>query len=200
MCGMTREEDIAGAVSLGVDAIGLIFYEKSPRCISVERARQLLRGIPPFVTVVAVVVNPDVLWLTQTISSLPIQCLQFHGDEPPAFCEQFGLPFIKAIPAISTEIIIYTLKTYSEASAILIDTPSKTQRGGTGVSFDWGMIPASFDKPLILSGGLNVFNVQKSIKEVSPYAVDVCSGIEASEGIKDPDKMVEFVKAIEDLR
>ena len=200
MCGMTRIEDIAAAAALGVDAIGLILYEKSPRYVSVEKARHLLQNIPPFISVVVVVVNPDVAWLSQTISELPIQYVQFHGDESPTFCGQFGLPFIKAIPAISGEIISNAMKEYSQASAILVDTPSTTIRGGTGVSFDWGMIPTQVNKPLILSGGLDVANVQKSIKQVSPYAVDVCSGIEASSGIKDRDKMTQFVKEIEDLR
>lgn len=200
MCGMTREEDIQYAVSLGVDAIGLIFYEKSPRYVSIEKATQLLQGIPPFITVVAVVVNPAPSWLTKTIAALPIQALQFHGDESPIFCEQFGLPFIKAIPALSAEFIIKSTKEYSRAAAILIDTPSETRRGGTGVTFDWRMVPTQLDKPLILSGGLHANNVEASIKMMSPYAVDVCSGIEASEGIKDCDKMAQFVKAIEGLK
>lgn len=197
---MTRADDIQCAIALGVDAIGFIFYDKSPRHVTVERAAQLLQKIPVFVTPIAVLVNPDPIWLTQTLSHVPIQVLQFHGDESPEFCEQFGLPFIKAIPALSAEVIIDASKAYSKASAILVDTPSMTKRGGTGVSFDWRMIPRNLDKPLILSGGLNPANIQASIQMISPYAVDVCSGIEASEGMKDHDKMTQFVKAIEGLK
>lgn len=196
MCGMRLKDDIAYAVYLGVDAIGLIFYDKSARNIGIEQAKQLLEGLPAFVTAVAVFVNPDVSLVNQVISKLPIQCLQFQGEETMQFCEQFGLPYIKAIQASSEELICNAVNNFQHARAILLDTPSRTCRGGTGVTFDWHIIPKQLTKAVILAGGLNADNVQAAIAACSPYAVDVCSGIEASAGVKDHVKMKQFVEAI----
>lgn len=195
MCGMTRANDIAHAISLGVDAIGLIFYEKSARHVSIEHAKILLQGLPAFVDAVAVFVNSDLPFVTQVIKELPVQLLQFHGDESPAFCEKFGKPYIKAIPATSAEAIIKAAEPYVHAAAILLDTPS-TNRGGTGLAFDWQIVPRQLAKPIILAGGLDAYNVASAITACSPYAVDVCSGIEASAGIKDHDKMNSFVNVL----
>ncbi len=209
MCGMTRISDITHAISLGVDAIGLIFYEKSSRHVSVEQAKLLLlnhpfpspeRGLPAFVDIVAVFVNPEASFVKQVITELPIQLLQFHGDESPEFCEQFDIPYIKAIPAESPDAIIQAADQYTHAAAILLDTPSATSRGGTGLAFDWQIIPRQLSKPIILAGGLDASNVVSAITACSPYAVDVCSGIEASAGIKDHDKMSAFVNVLQERR
>jgi len=195
MCGMTCEEDIIHAATLGVDAIGLIFYSKSPRFVSVERAKQLLRNFPPFLSSVAVLVNPTVDEVREIVSELPVGYLQFHGNETPQFCEQFHKDYIKAIPATSAQAIHAAINSFSNAAAILLDTPS-VAHGGTGQAFDWTKIPSDSTKPLILAGGLDAGNICKAVIDVKPYAIDVCSGIEQSPGLKDHGKMIEFVNAL----
>jgi phosphoribosylanthranilate isomerase len=195
MCGMTRKDDIAHAASIGVDAIGLVFYEKSTRYVSIEKATLLLQDLPAFVDVVAVFVNAEIPFVTRVMSQLPIQLLQFHGDESPAFCEQFCKPYIKAIPATSAEAIIAVAKQHQHAAAVLVDTPS-THHGGTGQTFDWQVVPRQLPKPFILAGGLDAHNVASALDACSPYAIDVCSGIEASAGIKDHYKMNSFVNVL----
>ena len=196
MCGMTRAEDISYAVSLGVDAIGVIFYDKSPRFVAVNDAKELLKDLPAFVDVVAVFVNPTVSDVSLVLSELPIASLQFHGEESPDFCGQFGRPYIKALPAVSAEYISKAIHTYSTAQAILLDTPADALRGGSGKTFDWGVIPRDLPKPLILAGGLSPENVLDAVNSCEPYAVDVCSGVEASQGIKDKEKMNRFVDVL----
>ncbi len=196
MCGMTRAEDVAHAITLGVDAIGLIFYPKSPRNITIEKARVLLKNLPPFVDAVAVLVNPEETFVQQVIEELPIQLLQFHGDESPEFCQRFNKPFIKAMQPQTSEQVEQIMQEYSKAGAILLDTPSETNRGGTGVAFDWQIIPQNLPKPFILAGGLNEFNISDALKASKPYAVDVCSGIEAMPGVKDHIKMSQFIKVL----
>jgi phosphoribosylanthranilate isomerase len=192
MCGMTCANDIAHAITLGVDAIGLIFYEKSARHVTIEQAKLILKDIPAFVDVVAVFVNPTESLVAEVITELPIQLLQFHGDELPEFCTQFGRSYIKATPAVSSQAIIKATEQHQQAAAILLDTPS-ANRGGTGKVFDWKVIPSQLTKPVILAGGIDLSNVASAISAISPYAVDVCSGVEKSPGIKDYDKMNKFV-------
>jgi phosphoribosylanthranilate isomerase len=196
MCGMTRSEDVEHAIRLGVDAIGLIFYPKSSRFLTLEMAKLLLKNIPPFVDVVAVMVNPERAEVQQIIEELPVTLLQFHGDESPEFCHEFGMPYIKAIHTKSTGQIQQLTNEFINAKAILLDTASNTSRGGTGLTFDWGIIPDTLSKPYILAGGLNEVNVLEAIKVCTPYAVDVCSGIEALPGVKDHQKMSRFIKAL----
>ncbi|CAM2995713.1 N-(5'-phosphoribosyl)anthranilate isomerase [Legionella steigerwaltii] len=196
MCGMTRSEDIAHAINLGVDAIGLIFYPKSTRCVSIEHAKVLLKELPAFVDSVAVLVNPEQELVYKIIEELPIQLLQFHGDETVEFCQQFKKPYIKAIHADSAEHIHQTARNFVSAHALLLDTPSKTVRGGTGCAFDWNIIPQRVEKPYILAGGLDEFNVLEAIKSCHPYALDLCSGIEMSPGVKDHGKMSRFMQKL----
>jgi len=193
MCGMTRVDDIHYAASLGVDAIGLIFYPQSPRYVAIEHAKKLVQDIPAFVDVVAVFVNPELALVNRVIRELPIQCLQFHGDETAEFCDQFTLPYIKALQATSGQAIRESCTTYKQAAAILLDTPSTVSRGGSGQVFDWQLIPEQCTKPIILAGGLNAGNIVAATERVSPYAVDVCSGVESSPGSKDRYKMNQFV-------
>ncbi|AHE67503.1 phosphoribosylanthranilate isomerase [Legionella oakridgensis] len=195
MCGMTRAEDILHAGILGVDAIGLIFYPRSVRCIAVEQGKVLLKTLPLFVDVVAVFVDPEVELVRRVLSEMPIDYLQFHGDESPEFCQQFRQPYIKAVPALSAEHILQAAKHHQQAVAILLDTPSDSSRGGSGKTFDWKLIPQQCSKPLILAGGLNADNVKKAVSSGLIDAVDVCSGVEASSGIKDHNKMSQFVSA-----
>lgn len=196
MCGMTRAEDVAHAITLGVDAIGLIFYSKSPRNITIEKARVLLKNLPPFVDAVAVLVNPEETFVHQIIEELPVQLLQFHGDESHEFCQRFNKPFIKAMQPQTAGQIQQVMQEYLNASAILLDTPSEMSRGGTGIAFDWQIIPQHLPKPFILAGGLNESNVLNAIKASKPYAIDVCSGVEATPGVKDHIKMSQFVKVL----
>lgn len=192
MCGMTRIDDIQKAIQLGVNAIGLVFYAKSPRAVSIESAKSLLQDIPPFVNTVAVLVNPEASYVTRLLDLVPIDFLQFHGDESPAFCEQFQHPYIKALHV--DEHILFN--DYSSAKAILLDSATKTLRGGTGQTFNWERIPDARNKPLILAGGLNELNVASAVASCAPFAVDVCSGVELSPGVKDPMKMQRFLDAL----
>lgn len=198
MCGMTREEDVRLAAALGADAAGFIFYEKSKRFISVKQADELMRALPAFMNAVAVVVNPDVALVDEIVEKLPIQYLQFHGDEPPDFCDQFAFPYIKAIPAVSAEAIVSTAQRYAGAKAILLDTPCDSW-GGSGKVFDWRAIPPRLDKAVIMAGGLHAGNIREAVSVYHPYAVDVCSGIEAAPGIKDHHQMKLFVQTLGDM-
>lgn len=196
MCGMTRAEDVAYAIDLGVDAIGLIFYSRSSRNVTIEHAKVLLKNLPPFLDTVAVLVNPDRTFVKQIIDELPIRLLQFHGDEPAEFCQQFDKPYIKAIHPQTAEQIRQKMDEYSQGLAILLDTPSDTFRGGSGVTFDWQIIPRDLPMPYILAGGLNEFNIMNAIKVSNPYAIDICSGIESVPGVKDHKKMSQFIKVL----
>lgn len=196
ICGMTNQRDIEEAAALGVDAIGLIFYPKSKRFISVQQAKLALSCAPSLVNIVAVMVNPAVLDVLQIIDELPIDTLQFHGDESAEFCRQFNKPYIKALSATTQQSLLVAMNKYEDATAILVDAPSLTEKGGTGQSFNWRIVPSVRDKPLILAGGLTPANICKAITTVKPYAVDVCSGVEQSNGVKDRIKMMEFVNAV----
>lgn len=195
MCGMTRIEDVHHAVSLGVDAIGMIFYPKSPRHISIAQAKKLTQDLPGFVDAVAVVVNPEKEFVEDIIAELPIQFIQFHGEESPEFCEQFAKPFIKVIQPMSTDHIQHSVKEYAAAQALLFDTPSN-QKGGTGQSFNWRLIPKNLSKPYFLAGGLNESNILQALQSCNPYAVDINSGVESLPGIKDPLKMSRFMQVL----
>ncbi|STY29030.1 N-(5'-phosphoribosyl)anthranilate isomerase [Legionella wadsworthii] len=196
MCGMTRIEDIEAAVTLGVDAIGLIFYSKSARHVTLEQAKNLIKDLPAFVDSVAVLVNPEKDLVYKILEELPIQFLQFHGDESPDFCQQFGKPYIKAIQCNSTRHILDAGRNFATAQALLLDTPSKEVRGGTGCTFDWNIIPKLSEKPYILAGGIDEYNVLDAIKSCNPYAVDLCSGIEKLPGVKDHGKMNRFMQQL----
>ncbi len=191
-CGMTQRQDVADAVAFGVDAIGLVFYQKSARCVSIEQAKALVAHLPPFVECVAVFVNPDPLWVTQVMTAVSIQYLQFHGEETASFCEQFHRPYIKAVAATSSEIIQQGVDGHPNASAVLLDSPN----GGTGTAFDWQIVPKALSKPLILAGGINEHTVQAAIGVCAPYALDLCSGVERSPGIKDRERMQRFMEAL----
>jgi len=156
----------------------------------------LLQGLPAFLDVVAVLVNPSLAFVREIYASLPIQYMQFHGQETPDFCEQCDVPYLKAISATSTDVITEAATAYTHASALLLDTPSAKGFGGTGDTFDWQVIPSRCAKPLILAGGLDVSNVGRAITHSGIYAVDVCSGIESSPGMKDHQKMTQFVNTI----
>lgn len=193
---MTRRDDVEAAIHLGVDAVGFIFYERSSRGITIEHAMGLMQDLPPFVSKVAVLVDAEKCFVEELIHKLPLDVLQFHGDESPEYCDTFGISYIKAIHPKSAADIDAAIQRYAGASGLLLDSMTATARGGTGVTLDWSIIPEQTKKPLILAGGLNPETISQALACTRPYAVDVCSGVEMSPGIKDHAKMAQFVNAI----
>ena len=196
ICGITRVEDALIAAESGADAIGLVFYGKSPRAVSVQQARAIVAALPPFVTTVGLFVNASRCELNEILDAVPLDALQFHGDEQPADCEGFHRRWYKALRVKAGDDIRAQAARYAGASAILLDTFVAGVPGGTGEVFDWSLIPADLPKPLILAGGLTPGNVRQAIAEVRPFAVDVSGGVELSKGIKDAASVHEFVRQV----
>lgn len=196
ICGLTRVEDVIFAVHSGVDALGLIFYEKSSRHVSVNQAVLLTEVIFPFVTLVGLFVNPSADSVREVLKAVPLDVLQFHGEEEPAFCAQFGRPYLKAIRVKNGVDLVQCADHYAGAQGLILDTYVEGTHGGTGTTFDWALIPHDLPLPVILSGGLNAGNVAEGIRKVRPYAVDVSSGVEESKGFKDAAKMAAFVDEV----
>lgn len=195
ICGITRQQDAVFAANSGADAIGLVFYPPSPRAISVAQAQNVTRGLPPFVSTVALFVNPDVADVSRCLDAVSIDIIQFHGDESPEFCSQFGKPYIKAVRMKSDTNLTQLAETYGSAKALLLDTYQPGVPGGTGATFDWSLIH-QIEKPIILAGGLNTDNVAEAIKQVRPFAVDVSGGVESEKGIKSHDKISAFMREV----
>ena len=199
VCGITRTGDAAAAARLGVDAVGLVFYPKSPRHVSVEQACEIVAGLPAFVTVTALFLDPGREAVQQVLDKVRVELLQFHGVEPAEFCRSFGRPYIKAVPMGSQADLAEYAQRHAQAAALLLDSHAAGQKGGTGVSFDWSAVPKVPGPPLILAGGLKPDNVATAIRIVQPYGVDVSSGVESAPGIKDPDKMAAFVREVNNV-
>lgn len=195
VCGITRPADARAAAEAGADAIGLVFYPPSPRYLSVERAFEIRDALPPFVQTVALFVNPDAAQVAQVIGRIKPGLLQFHGEESPAFCSQFGVPYVKACRVKPQVDALEYLRPFSHAAAWLFDS-YVPEYGGVGESFDWSLLPAARDKPVILSGGLARDNVGEAIRRVRPWGVDVSSGVESAKGIKDPAKIAAFIAEV----
>jgi phosphoribosylanthranilate isomerase len=196
ICGITRAQDAALAVELGADAIGLVFHPRSPRYIEPAAAREIATGIPPFVSVVGLFLDPEPHAVERVLGEVPLQLMQFHGDESPADCERYGLPYIKAVSMQGGADAAAYAATYPGARGVLLDAHGAGEQGGSGRTFDWARIPADLSAPLILAGGLGPDNVYAAIRRVRPYAVDVSSGVEADKGVKDPAKMTAFMKEV----
>lgn len=196
ICGITRTEDALSAVRLGAHAVGFVFWPKSSRYIAPDSVREIVSALPPFVTTVGVYVDPTSAWVEETSVKGRLSLLQFHGDESPEFCEQFCLPYIKAIRVREDLDLVQYASCYHQASGMLLDTYTAGMPGGTGHVFDWKLIPQQFPMPLILSGGLNPDNVSQAIKQTRPWAVDVSSGVEAAKGIKDRQKISAFMQGV----
>ena len=198
ICGITRADDALAAAAMGVDAIGLVFYSASPRHVEIERAAEICRQLPAFVTTVALFLDAELSQVEQVLEQVPIDLLQFHGSEDPAYCERFGLPYIKALGmgSLSGDGLLSQSKAYKNARGLLLDSHAQGAAGGTGESFDWERIP-DLDKPVILAGGLTVENVAAAIRDVRPWAVDVSSGVEQDKGIKSVDLMSAFMYEVE---
>lgn len=197
ICGITRVEDALSAAQAGVDAIGLVFYEKSPRAVSIAQAQEIIAALPPFVTSVGLFVNAAAGEVNAVLDALPLDILQFHGDESPADCESYARPYFRALRMQPGVDIAQLAAQYTKAAGILLDAWVPGLHGGTGERFDWAQIPENLAKPLILAGGLNADNVTQAMRQVEPWAVDVSGGVEASKGLKDADKMRKFLYAVQ---
>ena len=197
ICGITREEDLRAAAELGADALGFVFYPPSPRFIDNDRAAMLARAIPPFVSLVGLFVNEDATRVRQTIAQVPLQVLQFHGDEDAAYCRQFGLPYIKAARVRPGLDLLEYAASFPDARGLLLDA-FVDGYGGAGKTFDWRLIPPALPLPLIFSGGLDATNIGEAVRLVQPWAVDVSSGVEShgQKGIKDAAKIAAFITGV----
>ncbi|MEO6421443.1 MAG: phosphoribosylanthranilate isomerase [Candidatus Nitrotoga sp.] len=199
ICGITRVEDILAASNSGADAIGLVFYEKSPRYVTLKQAAKLAAVIPPFVTLVGLFVNASAEAVQETLHHVPLDVLQFHGEEEPKFCAQFNRPYLKALRVKYGVDLVQCAARYKDSQGLLLDAFIEGKHGGTGVSFDWTLIPHNLPLPVILSGGLHASNVTDAIKQVRPWAVDVSSGVEASKGLKDSVKIAAFINEVKKI-
>ncbi len=199
ICGITRIEDAQLTVDAGADAIGLVFYENSPRFVNHSQAQAISQAMPAFVTRVALFKDADKQTIQSTLDNVEIDLIQFHGSESVEFCEQFTLPYIKAIGMKAAQCdanyLIASAKTYSTAKALLLDGHAPGEAGGTGETFDWSSI-AAINKPIVLAGGLTTANVKQAIDTVHPFAVDVSSGVESAPGIKDKSLITEFMQQV----
>ncbi|MBD8707065.1 phosphoribosylanthranilate isomerase [Pseudomonas sp. CFBP 13711] len=196
ICGITCIEDALAAVDAGADAIGLVFYPKSPRFVTVEQAQAIVAALPPFVSTVGLFVNAERADLKALLDVVPLDLIQFHGDETPEQCEGYNRPYIKALRVQAGDDIAASCDAYANACGILLDAYVAGIPGGTGETFDWALIPKHLSKPVILAGGLTSANVSQAIAQVQPYAVDVSGGVEKSKGLKDHDKIRAFMSAV----
>lgn len=196
ICGITRVEDAMAAAEAGADAIGLVFYPPSPRCVSTSEAAGIIRALPPYVSSVALFVNPSKAGVENVLAACPVSALQFHGEETAQFCGQFGLPFVKAARVRAGFNLINYLVEFEAAAGWLLDAFHDDAYGGKGAVFDWTLIPPALKRPLVLSGGLGIENVEEAVRRVRPWAVDVSSGVEADKGIKDAAKIATFIRKV----
>jgi phosphoribosylanthranilate isomerase len=195
ICGITRSADARDAAAAGADAIGLVFYPPSPRFLTIERALEIREALPPFVQTVALFVNPELAQVARVLERVRPAMLQFHGEETPAFCAQFGAPYVKACRVRQGVDLLEYLRRFSRAAAWLLDSHVE-EYGGVGESFDWSLVPAQRDRPLILSGGLTQANVADAVRRVRPWGVDVSTGVESAKGIKDAARIAAFIAEV----
>lgn len=199
ICGLTSVEEALQAVALGADAIGLVFYAKSSRAVSLELAREIRAALPAFVCAVGLFVNPSKEEVRATLAQVSLDCLQFHGDETPGFCGAFERPYMKAIRVVPGLDLDKKIQEYSDSCAILLDSFSATSAGGTGEVFDWSIAQdcvSRTSRPIVLAGGLSSSNVAEAIRIVQPYAVDVSSGVESEPGRKSEQRMKAFFNEV----
>lgn len=195
-CGLTRAGDIRLACELGVDALGFVMVRESPRHLFASQLAGLRSAVSPMVEVVALFMNPRGSEVLDAIRRLRPTLLQFHGSETDAFCRSFGLPFLKTLPmGAGSNDPVSVARRFPSAQAFLLDGHGPGQSGGNGITFDWGLVPR-MGRPVLLAGGLDPGNVAEAIEQVRPYAVDVSSGIEASPGVKDGEKMQQFLREV----
>ena len=198
ICGITREADLDAAVAAGADALGFVFYAPSPRHVTTQRAAALVARVPAFVKTVGLFVNAEPDAVTAVLDQVPLDLLQFHGDENPGYCASFRRPWIKAARVKPGFDLLEYAQVFAGAtgfSGLLLDAHVEGYGGG-GKAFDWSLIPPSLPQPVILSGGLHPGNVAEAVRRVKPWAVDVSSGVEAGRGIKDMQKIVDFIAGV----
>ncbi|QEY26805.1 phosphoribosylanthranilate isomerase [Neisseria zalophi] len=195
ICGFTRPEDARAAAELGVDAIGLVFYDKSKRAVNIQQAQAVVQALPPFVSVVGLFVNESAERINDILAQVHIDIIQFHGDETPEFCRGFRRPYIKAVRVQDTAGITAAIEQFADARAVLFDAYVDGEYGGTGHRFDWQMLPATLSGHWVLSGGLTPENTAAAIALTGATAIDVSSGVESTPGIKCPQKMAAFLQA-----
>lgn len=196
ICGIRSHAAARKAVANGVNALGFVFYEPSPRNIDVDAAADIIQALPPFVAATGLFVNADTAEVKRISAACRLDLLQFHGDESPEYCSQFDRPYIKAIRVKSATCVSDAAKNYVSAKGLLLDTYVAGIPGGTGEIFDWAMVPDNISMPLIIAGGLNADNVGDLIGRFKPFAVDVSGGVESAKGIKDLEKISAFLNAV----
>ncbi len=196
ICGFTRPDDARQAAALGVDAIGLVFYAPSPRAVDIAAAQAIVAALPPFVSSVGLFVDASADRVREVLAQVPLDLLQFHGDESPDHCAQFGRPWLKAIRMREGIDLPREAERYRGAAGLLLDAYRPGTPGGTGESFAWSRVPSGLDLPIVLAGGLTPDNVGEAIAAVRPWAVDLSGGVESAKGIKDAAKMAELVAAV----
>lgn len=197
ICGITRPEDGLRAADLGADAIGLVFVAASPRAVNPARAAEIAAALPPFVARVGLFVDAAAAEIEAVLSRVPVDLLQFHGDESAAYCRQFGRPYLKAVRMRPGLDVAAYMTEYPDAAAFLLDAYHPAIAGGSGEGFDWGRVPPQRPRPIILAGGLHAGNIADAVRQVRPFAVDVSSGVETAKGIKDAAKMAEFIQGVQ---
>lgn len=195
ICGITSPDDAEMCAALGADALGINFYESSPRHLTLDRAMEVVQAVPALVGIVALFVNPQVDLVRAVIERVRPSMLQFHGDESPEFCEHFRFPYMKACRMAEGVDLLEYMRPFKSARAWLADAYTE-QYGGSGKQFDWDRLPALRPRPLILSGGLNSQNAGAAVLRVKPWALDVCSGVESAKGIKDPERVASFIAEV----
>ncbi len=196
ICGITRVEDALIAAQLGVDSIGLVFHAKSPRFLSLKQALLIKNALPAFVTITALMMDETSDWVDEVVATLNPDCLQFHGDECPDDCNKYNVPYIKVVAMSGLQDISAYMSCYQDAQAFLLDSHAAGQQGGSGEAFDWSTIPIELRQQIILAGGITPDNVYEAITQVSPWAVDLSSGVERAKGIKDEDKMHRLMREV----
>ncbi|MGZ5045188.1 MAG: phosphoribosylanthranilate isomerase [Methylobacter sp.] len=196
ICGFTRAEDAVCAAQLGVDAVGLVFYPPSPRNVDIDQAIKIVNALPAFVSVVALFVDEQESQIRKVLNQVPIDCLQFHGDEPPEACRLYDKRYMKAVRMQDGIDVSDLALQYHDASGLLLDAYHPGAKGGTGSRFDWDLIPEHCALPIILAGGLDMSNARQAVQTVRPYALDVSSGVETEKGIKDALKMAAFIREV----
>ena len=196
ICGITRPEDALSAIHNGADAVGLVFYAKSKRAVSIEQAREIASVVPPFVTLVSLFVDAPTATVEDVLAQLPVGLIQFHGEESAAFCASFDRPWIKALRVRDGMDVAAAAAAYADGSGILLDAWQKGVPGGTGKTFDWRLAWQEKSLPMVLAGGLTPDNVGDAVAQVRPWAVDVSGGVESAPGIKDSEKIKRFIAAV----
>ena len=194
ICGFTEPNNARDAALAGVDAIGLVFYDKSPRNVDIHSAQKIIEALPPFINRVGLFVNANPSFIDEILCEVPLDTLQFHGDESVLDCAQYQMPFIKSLRVKPDTNVKEIAENFSSASTLLLDSFNPSSYGGTGESFDWSLACVKISLPIILAGGLTVDNVADAIKQVNPYAVDASSGVESAPGVKDIDKIEAFIR------